>query len=92
MSEQLSEVSRPPEGDGECTGFPEGMGPFNWHECCVAHDSWGSDGQLLDCIVSKIHGPTAFEWFAAVVVILCLLIMKIFQPVYDWLRRRGLVK
>ncbi len=72
--------------DGHCTGFPDSLGPWNWHECCLAHDAGGSDGQLLDCISS--HVPT----WAEVIVILCIALMALFRPIYNWLQRRHWVK
>lgn len=85
----MDDPARPQEGDGQCTGFPEAVGPWNWHECCVVHDNWGTDGQLLDCITAEVQEA---GWIGAVLVIAALLVMKIFQPVYDWLRRHGLVR
>ena len=80
----------PPLGsDGHCTGFPDGLGPFNWLPCCVVHDAGGSDGQLLDCITSDVAGT---GWPGAVIVIFCLLLMKLFQPIYNLLQRLHLVK
>jgi hypothetical protein len=70
-------------GDGECTGFPEGIGPWNWHHCCVAHDAGGSDAQLTACVIEA----TAL-WFVPV-VILAVLLMKAVRPFYVYGQRRG---
>lgn len=72
--------------DGECTGFPEGVGPFDWSHCCVIHDAGGSDGQLADCISKAV--PGVFEGL----VYFCIMLMIFARPVYNVLQRWGWMK
>ncbi len=69
--------------DGECTGFPESIGPWNWHECCLEHDNGGTDAQLAACVI----GATA-PWFAPV-VLLAVLLMRLGRPLYNLGQRKG---
>ena len=68
-----------------CTGFPDRIFNWDWSACCVIHDAGGSDGALLDCITSS--GPT---WAAGLIAV-CVTIMVIFRPIYEWMQRRGWV-
>lgn len=84
----MSPVPAPPPlgSDGHCTGFPDGLGPWDWHECCLVHDTGGRDGALLDCISD--HVPT----WAEAIVGLALVLMILGRPAYNWLQRRHIVK
>lgn len=72
--------------DGQCTGFPDSLGPWDWHQCCVQHDAGGTDGQLLDCVASSVPG------WAEVIVVLCIALMVLLRPIYTWLQRHHIVK
>lgn len=78
-----------PEGhwtDGHCTGFPDGIGPWNWQSCCLVHDMGGTDGQLIDCISDVLP-----DW-AEVIVLLAVAAMCLFRPIYLELHKLGLAK
>lgn len=79
-------VAPPLGSDGRCTGFPNGLGRWNWAQCCVEHDAGGSDGGLLDCLMAAVP---PFAWplcgFGVALMILC-------RPVYNLLQRWGWVK
>lgn len=72
--------------DGGCTGFPNGIGAWDWRACCIEHDLTGTDGQLLDCITAVVP-----DWAAGLVGI-AVTIMLFYNPIYDWLHARGWVK
>lgn len=77
-------MTPPPLGsDGHCTGLPDGIGPWDWHECCLVHDAGGSDGGLIDCVSS--HVP---PW-AEVIVVLLVAVMVVLRPVYNEGQRLG---
>jgi len=65
-----------------CTGFWLFELFFPIRDCCVVHDAGGSDGTLLDCLLSATP-PWAWP-----VVALCVAIMIFFRPVYHWLKKR----
>ena len=70
-----------------CTGFwwAEWIFPAV-SACCIQHDLGGSDGALLDCLMSALP---AWAWaFAAFGVAL----MVLWRPVYEALQRLGLMK
>lgn len=72
--------------DGRCTGFPNGLGRWNWSHCCVEHDAGGSDGGLLDCLLGAVPG---WAWplcgLGVTLMIAC-------RPIYNVLQRWGWVK
>lgn len=82
----LDDHGNPILGDGHCTGFPDGIGPWDWRHCCVEHDAGATNGQLLDCITDTVP-----DW-AAVLVAFCIMLMIWAHPVYEWLQRKGWVK
>lgn len=87
MDYTYAPVVAPPLGsDGHCTGFPDSVGSFNFLHCCIAHDLGGSDGQLLDCLTAEA-APAG--WGGAVLIIGCVFVMKLFQPIYNVGQRAG---
>lgn len=72
--------------DGRCTGFPNGLGRWQWGQCCAAHDLGGSDADLFGCLLSAI--PTAAGPLAAFGVGL----MMAARPIYNQLQRWGWVE
>lgn len=72
--------------DGRCTGFPGGVGPWDWSHCCQVHDLGGSDGGLVDCVIAAAPGLPAAVVLAAVTV------MALFRPLYNLAQRWGWVK
>lgn len=77
MTQPLVLVPPPLGSDGHCTGFPDGIGPWDWHECCLVHDAGGSDGALVDCITQVVP-----PWGEAIVLI-AVATMVIWRPVYN---------
>lgn len=78
METGFPELAPPPLGsDGQCTGIPEGIGPFDWSDCCLTHDGGGRDGVFYDCMVD--HTPGTPEWVLA----LMLLGLIILKPIYN---------
>lgn len=63
--------------DGACTGFPSGIGDWDWSACCLAHDAGGTDGQLVDCIAQAASG------LPIVVILAAVSVMALFRPVYN---------
>lgn len=72
--------------DGHCTGFPDGIGPWNWQACCMVHDEGGSDGRLLDCIAGTVP-----SW-AEIIVVIAIGGMVFFRPLYNVLQKLRIVK
>lgn len=77
--------------DGRCTGFPNGIGRWDWSTCCQIHDvqavaSPASDGALATCLLE--HTPLA----ATPLVFLCCALMAACRPVYNLLQRWGWVR
>lgn len=72
--------------DGGCTGFPSGLGAWDWSACCVAHDGGASDGWLLDCITTSAPG------LPAALVVFAVFLMAAFRPLYNMLQRWGWVR
>lgn len=71
-----------PLGDG-CTGFQFLEAFFPIRACCDVHDLGGTDGQLLDCLLSAT--PT-WSW---VIVGVCVTLMLLFRPLLRLVRPRG---
>jgi hypothetical protein len=69
--------------DGACTGFPDGIGPWNWAACCLPHDVGGSDGALVDCIAA--HAPG----LPIVVILAAVTLMALLRPLYNLGQRWG---
>lgn len=75
--------------DGRCTGFPNGIGQWQWGDCCQVHDIAGmtgvpdpqADGALAVCIISRV--PT----WATPLVFLGIAIMGFGRPSYNALKR-----
>jgi len=78
----------PPElgADGRCTGFPNGLGRWQWGHCCVEHDAGGSDVDLFGCLLKAV--PIAAGPLAAFGVGL----MMSARPIYNQLQRWGWVR
>lgn len=74
------------ETDG-CTGFPDKFMGKDLSQCCKVHDGGGTDGLLLDCIVAL--DPTSFFW--EFLIILAVLLMHTFRPIYNLLQRLGVL-
>lgn len=77
--------------DGRCTGFPNGIGRWNWSTCCQVHDvqavaSPASDGELATCLLENT--PLA----AAPLVFLACALMAACRPAYNLLQRWGWVR
>lgn len=72
--------------DGRCTGFPNGVGQWQWGDCCMVHDTGGTDGQLAACLLD--HTPVA----ATPLVFLALALMAFGRPIYNLLQRLGIAK
>lgn len=69
--------------DGRCTGFPNGIGNWDWSHCCTVHDLGGTDGQLIDCITAATPGlPVVF-------IIAAVALMALYRPVYNLGQRWG---
>lgn len=84
MTETPSPVIIP--SDGRCTGFPNGVGAWDWSNCCVIHDGGGSDGALVDCIAEATPGlPIVF-------ILAAVALMALFRPVYNLCQRWGWAK
>lgn len=49
--------------------------------CCTVHDMGGTDGALLDCLQAALP---AWAWAPAA---LCVALMVLFRPVYNWIKR-----
>ena len=87
----MAEVTAEPRlSDGQCTGFPDQVGPLDFRECCLAHDAGGSDGTLLDCLVSEAQ-EAGLGWVAPVLC-LAIALMMMARPIYMWMQRKGWVK
>lgn len=69
------------ESDG-CSGFQLLELIFPIRDCCVVHDSGGSDGLLLDCLMANTPGWTH------VLVAICVAIMILFRPVYRFIKQK----
>jgi hypothetical protein len=50
--------------------------------CCNDHDMGGTDGQLLDCLLSVLPDWSGF------LVVLAVLIMFAFRPIYHFIKRK----
>jgi hypothetical protein len=61
-----------------CTGFSFLEPFFTIRGCCVVHDTGGTDGQLLDCLMANTPG---WSW---PLVALCVAAMIFFRPLYHW--------
>lgn len=73
--ERLNDVSL--GSDGGCTGFPSGIGKWDWSSCCTLHDAGGLDGQLVDCIAANAPGlPIA-------VILAAVTLMALGRPFYN---------
>jgi hypothetical protein len=77
--------------DGRCTGFPNGIGQWNWSTCCAVHDAEGvagaaSDGRLATCLLENT--PVA----ATPLVFLACAVMAGCRPIYNALQRWGWVR
>lgn len=80
-------ISPPPlGGDGRCTGFPNGLGRWQWGHCCVEHDAGGDDAGLFGCLLKAV--PVAAGPLAAFGVGL----MMAARPIYNQLQRWGWVR
>ncbi|GLQ09253.1 hypothetical protein GCM10007913_11850 [Devosia yakushimensis] len=75
-------MSSSAEGDG-CTGFQWLEAHFPIRACCDVHDAGGSDGTLLDCLAAATP-----DW-ALPIVVLCVFLMVVFRPLYQWLKARA---
>lgn len=72
--------------DGRCTGFPNGIGRWQWGQCCAAHDLGGTDIDLVACLVGAVPpwaGPLCFGG---------VMLMGFCRPAYNVLQRWGWVK
>lgn len=75
--------------DGRCTGFPNGVGNWQWGDCCQAHDIAGttggnvpqSDVALASCIISRVP-----EW-AAPLCLFGVALMGFGRPCYNLAKR-----
>jgi hypothetical protein len=80
-------ISPPPLGaDGRCTGFPNGIGRWQWGQCCTEHDLGGTDVTLVACLVGAVPpwaGPLCFGG---------VMLMGFCRPAYNVLQRWGWVK
>lgn len=74
--------SQEPVSDG-CTGFGLFEHFFQIRSCCEIHDSGGTDGQLLDCLLSATP-----EW-AWPIVGLCVALMLAARPIYRLFKDKG---
>lgn len=84
MTFSLTDVSL--GSDGRCTGFPNGIGRWNWTECCQVHDLGGSDIELASCLLERTPiAATPLVFFSVGLMALC-------RPLYNWLQKKGLVK
>lgn len=63
--------------DGRCTGFPNGIGQWDWSACCQVHDLGGTDADLATCLLSSTP-----PW-AAALVFLALALMAFCRPIYN---------
>ncbi len=72
--------------DGRCTGFPNGLGRWNWAQCCIDHDAGGTDVALVACLTAAVP-----EW-AWPLCFLGVAIMGFSRPIYNQLQRWGWVK
>lgn len=70
------------ESDG-CTGFQLFEHFFPIRACCEVHDLGGTDGALLDCLMSNTP-----EWTWPVVA-LCVALMILVRPIYRLWRPKG---
>ncbi len=86
-AQTLGIANIPPLGaDGRCTGFPNGLGRWQWGQCCVAHDAGGTDVELVACLIAAVPtwaGPLCFGG---------VMLMGFCRPVYNQLQRWGWVK
>lgn len=62
--------------DGECTGFPEKIGKWDWTNCCLIHDDGGADLELFLCVAQEVPAPVV------PVVAACVALMICFRPLY----------
>lgn len=72
--------------DGRCTGFPNGIGRWQWGACCSAHDLGGTDVELVTCLVASVPawaGPLCFGG---------VMLMGFCRPLYNVLQRWGWAK
>jgi len=77
----------PPLGsDGRCTGFPNGLGRWQWGQCCIDHDAGGTDVDLLACIIKAI------PLWAAPLAVGGVFTMWFCRPAYNVLQRLGWAK
>ena len=65
-----------------CTGFWLFEAFFHIHDCCVVHDGGGSDLDLIGCLMQNLP-PWAWP-----VMLVCVALMMIVRPVYQWLKRK----
>lgn len=80
-------ISPPPLGsDGRCTGFPNGLGRWQWGQCCIDHDAGGTDVDLLACVIKAIPLGAAPLAVAGVFTMWCC------RPAYNVLQRWGWVR
>ena len=69
-------------GDG-CSGFQWLEWAYPIRACCDVHDRGGSDGTLLDCLMTATP-----EW-AWPLVGLCVAIMILLRPIYRLFKPKG---
>lgn len=78
----MAPSSLDPVGDG-CTGFQWLEPFFAIRACCEVHDMGGSDGTLLDCLLTNTP-----HW-AWSLVGLCVTLMLLFRPILRLFRPKG---
>jgi len=75
-------ISPPPLGaDGRCTGFPNGLGRWQWGQCCIDHDAGGADVDLLACVIKAI------PLWAAPLAVSGVFTMWCCRPIYNFGQR-----
>lgn len=79
----LASSSRRKMPSDGCTGFQWAEQLFSIHACCVAHDLGGTDGALLDCLMSN-----APEWLWPIVA-LSVALMVLVRPLYRLIKPKG---
>ncbi len=82
----LDEWGEPILGDLGCTGFPDGIGPWQWGSCCMVHDLGGTWGELATCIEAQLP-----DWAGPLVLASIALAMTL-HPIYEWMQRKRWVK
>ncbi len=68
-----------------CSGFAwaEAIWP-SISQCCLVHDLGGTDGMLVDCLQG------ALVWWLWWAIPLALLVVTLFRPLYNFLKKIGL--